>query len=558
MLRSHTSKAMGGALLVAGSLGLMTPAHAVRFKLADGAIDGSFDTTVTYGLSLRTEPHEAGLGGLGSQYGNRTLFDEKWDIFTNTIRASHDLQLSGNRWGAFVRGNYFYDFEMANQPLPDAAENRAKSHGDITDAYVSLLMGSSDQFSLRVGKQVISWGENTFIGGAINDINTVDITKIRQPGVELKDAFVGTPAVDFTWSITEALSFETFVLLGYDEIKVDPVGGFFGTLDPIADGGGFANGTDGLGRPTCTLPDGGACDFRFGPNPVTRSGDDIPSAGGQYGAALRYYLDALNGIELGLYYQKLHDHNPQLSAIAGTPGVAAPPTPGRFFVDYAEDVERYGLSFNTIVGPWAWGGEYSYRRNAPIQGANFAPVAIGVSGLPPGTEFEGFERYKRHQVQTTFQRLWGPMPQFFGADQWNTIGEFAYGWVEDVPGRNNGAPDANGFVRFDNITNDFWGFQARSILTYNNALFNRVNVDINNAFRWDVEGTSPELGGAQLFVADRKSFTLGVAFDYALRWRLAVDHTWFWGGEEVFRPNGSRNVTNTDRDFLSINVSYTF
>ena len=98
-----------------------------------------------------------------------------------------------------MRGNYFYDFAMASEKdsLPDESENRAIMHGDITDAYFLTRLGSADQFTVRLGKQVISWGENTFIGGSLNDINTVDISKLRQPGVELKDALVGTPAVVF-------------------------------------------------------------------------------------------------------------------------------------------------------------------------------------------------------------------------------------------------------------------------------------------------------------------------------------------------------------------------
>ena len=543
--------AVGSAVSLAAFSG---SAGAVQFKMFDGAVDGSFDTTVTYGVSMRTEPHEADLGGLPTQYGNRTLFDEKWDIFSNVIKASHDLEFRGDSWGAFFRGNYFYDFEMDNQPLPDAAENRAVSHGDVTDAYFYKRL-ADDNLTVRLGKQVISWGENTFIGGAINDINTVDITKLRQPGVELKDAFVGTPAVYLTWNATDELSFEGFYLLGYDEIKVDPVGSFYSTLDPIADGGGFANATDGLGRPVCLLPDGGSCDFRFGPTPVTRVGDDIPGWGGQFGVAIRYYVaELLNGFDFGLYYQRLHDHNPSLSAIAGT----SPADPGFFFVDYPEHVERYGASFNTIFGSWAVGGELSYRRNAPIQDARFATAALGLEGLPVGSEFEGFGRYKRYQVQFTTQRLWGPMPIFFGADQWNTIDEVAYGWVEDVPGRDGGVPDEDGFVRFDDITNDFWGFQARSSLTYNNALLNRINMSVDTAWRWDVEGVSPEVGGAKLFIAGRQAFTLGVNFEYRLRWQWGVSHSWVWGGEDRRRPNGSRMNNATDRDFLSFNVSYTF
>ena len=590
--KSIAPRNRGRYWLAAAALAASGGAQAVNFQLFDGTVEGSFDTTLGYGLQMRTEKYDRDLsqpwpGGsaaaeLGNnQYGNRTLFDNKWDIFSNIVKASHDLQLNGSGWSVFVRGNYFYDFAMLNKDgqLPQAAENRAIKHGDITDAYFLTRLGSEDQFTVRLGKQVISWGENTFIGGAINDVNTVDITKIRQPGVELKDALVGTPAAYFSWQMTDALSLETFVLLGYDEIKIDPMGGFFGTLDVIADGGGFANAMAGP-FPVCLAPDGGTCHLSLAGLPVTRSGDDIPSYGGQYGVALRYYAPNLgNGFDFGVYYQNLHDHNPQLSARAGLTPAMGPPQPGTFFVDYAKDVERFGVSFNTTLGPWAVGGEYSYRRNAPIQGTDF--LVVGATGgdlsgnvYAPGTKFEGFERYKRHQIQLTTQRLWGPMPMLLGADQWNTIGEVAFGWVDDVPGIDlNGhektgygfpqlaaaAAAGGGFVRFDDITGHFWGFQARSALTYNNILFNRINMDFNTAFRWDVEGVSPELGGAQLFVGGRKQVSVGFTFDYALRWKVGISQTFIFDGEnDQWRPNRSRNVSNTDRDFLSLDVSYTF
>lgn len=580
------------ALAAAGS-----SAHAANFQLFDGAVEGSFDTTLGYGLQLRTEKYDPDLSRpwpytsselLNNQYGNRTLFNKKWDIFSNLVKASHDLQVNGDGWSAFMRGNYFYDFAMASEKdsLPTASENRAIMHGDITDAYFLTRLGSADQFTVRLGKQVISWGENTFIGGSLNDINTVDISKIRQPGVELKDALVGTPAAYFSWQATDAISLEAFVLAGYDELKADPYGAFFGTLDPITDGAGFANGATfdppgPLGPySVCGAPDGGQCNLALGSIPVVRSGDNIPSSGGQYGLAVRYYAPNLgNGFDFGLYYQNLHDHNPQLSATAGALVGPFPNAPGTFFLDYAKDVERYGFSFNTTLGPWAVGGEYSYRRNAPIQGTDFLVVAATGSDLSgnaytPGEKFEGFERYKRHQIQLTTQRLWGPMPMLLGADQWNTIGEVAFGWVDDVPGIDlNGhekvgyttpqlaaaAVAGDGFLRFDDITGHFWGFQARSTLTYNNILFNRINMDFNTAFRWDVEGTSPELGGAQLFVGGRKQASVGVTFDYALRWRLGINQTFIFDGDnDQWRPTRSRNVSGTDRDFLSVDVSYTF
>ena len=575
--RAHTGRYwLAAAVLVAAG-----GAQAVSFQLFDGSVEGQFDTTLGYGLQMRTEKYDPDLArawpytgtDLGNnQYGNRTLFNKKWDIFSNIVKASHDLQLNGGGWSVFVRGNYFYDFAMASErdSLPHESENRGVQHGDITDAYFLTRLGSADQFTVRLGKQVISWGENTFIGGSLNDINTVDISKLRQPGVELKDALVGTPAAYFSWQMSDALSLETFVLFGYDELKVDPYGGFFGTQDAITDGAGFANGMIGP-YPACIAPDGGTCHLALGAIPVTRSGDNIPSYGGQYGVALRYYAPNLgNGFDFGLYYQNLHDHNPQLSSRAGAT-VGGLPQPGTFLVDYAKDVERYGFSFNTTLGSWAVGGEYSYRRNAPLQGTDFLVVAATGADLSgnvyaPGTEFEGFERYKRHQIQMTAQRLWGPMPMF-RADQWNTIGEVAYGWADDMPGADlNGhekTPTAlipkDGFVRFDDVNGHFWGFQARSTLTYNNILFNRINMDFNTAFRWDVEGVSPEFGGGTLFIGGRKQASIGVTFDYALRWRVGINQTFIFDGDnDQWRPNRSRPVNNTDRDFLSLDVSYTF
>ena len=232
--RAHTARYW----LAAAAFAAAGAAQAITFQIFDG-VEGSFDTTLGYGLQFRTEkmdrdltiPHPLNPGQtvtsalLGNnQWGNRDLFRDKWDIFSNVVKASHDLQLNGGRWSAFLRGNYFYDFAMLSHDdkLPQASENRAIKHGDITDAYVLKRLGSADQFTVRLGKQVISWGENTFIGGSLNDINTVDISKLRQPGVELKDALVGTPAAYFSWQMSEALTLESFVLFGYDELKVDP------------------------------------------------------------------------------------------------------------------------------------------------------------------------------------------------------------------------------------------------------------------------------------------------------------------------------------------------
>ena len=458
-----------------------------------------------------------------------------------------------------------------HEELVASAQNAKVTTGIFTDAYVYMRFGDNDQFNLRLGKQVISWGENTFIGNSLNDINTVDLTKLRVPGVELKDAFIGTPAAYFTWSINDSWTLETFALFAYDEFKADPSGGFFLTLDAFGDGNqAFRNPATGR----CETPDGGG--NGFGPT-ICDAGDELASDSGQWGIALRYYAaDLGNGVDFGFYYQNLHDHVFKLGSIVGAN--SGTPVPGNltnpnYFRWFPENIERWGVSWNTTLGSWAWGGEYAYRRNQKLQGdANLVlGVALGAFGAPAGTAIDPFtgnaltvgakfkeetvRDYGHHRLQMTFQRLWGPMPMF-RADQWNTIFEVAHGWVTSMPGQSE-------FDRFDeNISNNYQGFRGRSSMTYNNALLNKVNVTFKQAFNWDIRGNAPTFGGNKEFIEDRKVFSLGLDFDYKLRWKWGVAQTWFFDGVDDYTAyDGTRteqNNASSDRDFLSFHASYVF
>jgi len=45
-----------------------------------------------------------------------------------------------------------------------------------------------DARDVRLGRQVISWGESTFIPNGINVINPIDVARLRTPGSELREA----------------------------------------------------------------------------------------------------------------------------------------------------------------------------------------------------------------------------------------------------------------------------------------------------------------------------------------------------------------------------------
>lgn len=504
------------------------------FEFKTGNVDGSFDSTLTVGGSMRTESRDSDYIG---QFGNRNF--DKWDVFTNSVKGTHDLEFAvDDKFGGFLRGAWFYDFAMDDEKLNSAASNRVESHGDILDAYLYSNFGEGDQFHLKVGRQVISWGENTFIPGSLNDINTVDVTKVRQAGVELKDALTATNAIYTSWAVNQTLSLSAFYLLGFDETKIDPSGAFFAANDFLADGSGF-DAADGVINGLCLTPDGKSC----GLGPVLRTDDNIPSYGGQWGVATRLFFPELleSGTEFGFYYMTLHDHNPSISYISN--GVAGIQAADLYFADYKENIDIWGISFNTNWKSWAISGEWSHRDNATFHGnpsgIKGAGGLIGAIATAPAGKHKAWTEIERDQVQMTLWRSWtGELFGISGSDNYQVLGEAFYGWA-DLPSEPEFGPLSG------EVDNDFWGYTVLFGTNYF-SLIGPVNFSPSVAWSWNVEGTSTEI--SPFFTEDNQSVSLNLNFDYALQWQWGVSHTWQWGGDNV----------RADRDFLSVNLSYAF
>jgi hypothetical protein len=67
---------------------------------------------------------------------------------------------------------------------------------------------------VRLGKQVVSWGESTFIGGGINSINPIDVSAFRRPGAEIKEGLIPVNMFYVSQSLTDNLSAEGFYQIG--------------------------------------------------------------------------------------------------------------------------------------------------------------------------------------------------------------------------------------------------------------------------------------------------------------------------------------------------------
>lgn len=185
------------------SLLLSTRLHAMEIKTDDGMISGSFDTTVSTGAAWRVEKRDEDLigayNGGNASHVNGDDGDLNYDrgIISQLSRVTHELDLNYRNFGFFGRMNYFYDAVNANKDeLSGDARAQAGADVDILDAYINGDFHVDNRpLNARLGNQVLSWGESVFIQNGVNIVNPVDVTKLRSPGAELRDALIPVPMI---------------------------------------------------------------------------------------------------------------------------------------------------------------------------------------------------------------------------------------------------------------------------------------------------------------------------------------------------------------------------
>ncbi|MBO0491900.1 DUF1302 domain-containing protein [Pseudomonas sp. Marseille-Q1929] len=474
---------------------LAGPAFGVSFNV--GEIEGSFDSSLSVGASWSTEKANKNL--IGSNNGGHGLSQtsddghlnfKRGETFSKIFKGIHDLELKYGDTGVFVRGKYWYDFELKDEsrPFKDISDSNrkegAKSSGaQILDAFIYHNYNIADlPGSVRFGKQVVSWGESTFIGGGINSINPIDVSAFRRPGAEIKEGLIPVNMFYLSQSITDNLSAEGFYQLEWDQTVTDNCGTFFSQPDVISDGcnnnlavlatrNNLNNGLAARGIPanfrSSIINTLQARGVNFGsPDEgtiVKRGPDRDARDSGQFGLALRYMFEPLD-TEFGAYFMNYHSRAPIFSgkgapasaynpnalagsligagvptAIATNPALLASLMPlvvagnSSYYVEYPEDIRLYGLSFSTTLPTGtAWSGEISYRPNAPVQLNTTDILYSGLTPLDPNasvlkgkadTDQPGYRRKEITQLQTTFTHFFD---QVMGAERLTLVGEIGF------------------------------------------------------------------------------------------------------------------------------------
>ncbi|MBA6341614.1 DUF1302 domain-containing protein [Colwellia sp. MB02u-10] len=516
--------------------------QAKNFEL--GNVDISFDSTFSAGTSWRVEdrnwndnvgksnnvnngfdfsqyhpilnanPSAAtvwdGAGSYSTNSDNGNLNFNSGESFSKLIKGTHELGVRYENLGFFGRAMYFYDFEMVdgerawtnpssgkvNDPCRDnEAKDQVCRDVRMLDAFVygDFELGAMP-FSVRVGQQVISWGESTLISHGISELNPVDIARLKAPGAELKEAFIPFGAVWASLGVTETFNIEMFYQYSWEKTVLPAPGSYFSTNDFAGDGGHYnnvqlnfasnpdmdldslINNLNGLRAQilngNVAIADAAGAYVGGFPTKLTLREDGAendPEDGGQYGLRLSWYLPELNDTEVSLYHMNYHSRRPVFSgitadftsaALAHDVGmlVSAEITQdnytdlqafSRVELDYIEDIQLYALSFNTAIGTTSVAGEVTFRQDEPLQIDDvellFAAMPQqlandlgrdeldGISQIPVfagGTRANGYILSDTIQAQMTLTHLWGPT---LGASQFVTLLEVGGIDIRDMP-----------------------------------------------------------------------------------------------------------------------------
>lgn len=568
---------------------LLTATQAQAFRFEVGEWEGYADTVFSASAAMRVE--NAAHYGTADPTGNHNLFRDAGDVYSTPVSLLTDFGMSKDGFGFLTRFSYTYDYTIMNKdctncnrpnvwpyvaggngspdssvfhgvldgsPPPelvdgidDEAQNLAGNKFTLYDAFVfgSWDVFGGHPFNVRIGKQVINWGESNIQGGGISQMmNPTDLSKATTPGTDVKETLIPQESVYFNFGFTDEISLEAYYTWNWRNSTFIGVGTYFSPFDFL--GAGY--------NPDLFV------------RGIEKSGEEEPS-GGQYGINMHFIIPSWNYADLGIYYVRSHAFNPYIGLNPDYVPHADPANPGfdtlaGYQWIYEEDQDTYAISLNG-EGPFDssfaielnWKPDFYDTREArnlfgisgvsvpytpfaglapgglqvgeafgfasPVPGQRFGDIVDGY-GTIPGSEPGASDVWT---LLYNFTRSVGT--DFLGADKLSTILDVSAVWItelehgdvmdrindsrESPTGQSPSVVDPGRFEGVDNldrpITDFSWGYTAVVALEYNDVFAN-VNISPTVIFVHNVEGYTPFNAGAM--VENQRTIVSKVSFSY--------------------------------------------
>jgi Protein of unknown function (DUF1302) len=599
------------------ALAYAIPGHSFQFD-TKGPIQSSLDLTLTYSTMWRLDDQDNDLIADPNLDDANRNFNE--GIVSNGLRGIADFEwrykaANGYSYGVFARGSAWYDDKVydsrnnhdspftsnsgplyngsmsRNDEFTDDTEDRSGGDAELLDLflYADFAPTGDHPSTLRVGRQVINWGESAFIQNGLSSvINPADVSKALLPGTEVKEILRPLGALSGSITLTENISLQGYAQFEWEETISPPYGTYLSAVPDPLSGEGGENFLLPVGAVAGQLPipqDPQYFNLPF--IAVDRTGDDKASDTGQWGVNLSWFVPQLNDTEFGFYAGNYHRKRPTIN-FTNYKGTADNDWGGQCFgnagpaagscallsiaagafdmasyqLAYSEDIEYYGASWNTVLpfSNTAFSGEVIYHNDVPLQTTSLLGglVPTVVEGTPlgsmPGAQIENsiFSRQEMVVTQVTFNQ---DMNFLTFADDASLIVEVGYIHILDL----NDDEIWTGNTQADT---DSWGYRAAFRFVWYDGLGKMVSPLTGTDLIWtvnfnqDVNGTSPVVGTG--FVDGAKAVATGLEATWQNTWSAKLAYTNFFGEGTDTMGNDLGDHVLGDRDFVSLAVKYRF
>ncbi|HEU0195791.1 MAG TPA: DUF1302 family protein [Nevskiaceae bacterium] len=452
----------------------------------------------------------------------------------------------------------------------------------------------STSLDLRLGRQLVAWGQSLFFGGLALQQSRADATMSNVPGANVKSILLPTQQIALRFNATRNVTLMGYYKLEFAKTELFPEGDYFspadvigpgstfvyGSANPLAGGGSCSGLISNLHIGTTSTPanlDSTVCGLlgsltgvtNAPPFIITPRGPDIdPSRWGQYGLGIEYQLTPITSV--AFHYIRYDDNNPAvqlnvgyapIGVVAGktiTTQIINQPVPVSYNIRYFGGIHMYNLSYSTVLGPFNVGGEFNYRDGAAL------PVESVISGVVSPV-------YTRGKIsQALMSAIYVVNPNFY-FDDFVFTGEVGYTHVNSldrVPdsfGIQTSGPvdlgDGRNFNLGDGRTpfygSNAWGFEFLMIPTKHN-LFDGWDMSTPVSFSMLVKG-NPELAGSfgALYGQGDQRLGLGVSFQYLQNLTLALGYNLFFGNANELIGHSLMHANPfVDRNYATFTVKY--
>ena len=575
-------------------------ASAMKLDTGVDGLSATWVTNVTAGIGVRTKSPSCSLtgsptaNGCGSaantaQWANGddgNLNYRKGQPFTGYLSLTSELFLSmpSEGYKFLARGTGMVDFladRTERTTLPKDVRHQAVHNGHLLDLWVQKDFHIGEQRAhVRLGNQVVNWGESYFASGGINATNAMDIQRLLIPGTQLKQALLPAPMISMSSNLPAGFSTEAYYQFQWNSNRYPPVGTFWSAFDVF--GRGTQPGSFGAQNFNVGAVDAGTI---AGPNSKDRRTIDtinrdlvngvyagppyeavgvpyntvLPGHKGQYGIRFGYKPEG-SDMNFGFYYLNYTDKAPVLSYLAD----------GTSQWSYLRNRKLYGVSTNFPVGDWAVAAELSYRpRDAVSMSGCYGAggPSDASTNWAAGIDCQAWRDTKKYMLdinaQLNMTKTNHSLLNMLGADLGVFTAELTWIRYPGIDGNTPYASTINGQNVYQLVAAGYGTWLANNAalgypIAAGKGTANSVGVTLDFNATYDgtvipgwqvtpgityyhaVKGNTPTFSAN--YQQGAKSANLYVLFNKnPQEWQAGVNYTAFFGGDALTQPYSDRN-----------------